>query len=210
MPPAYATPYVIQPNDELRIVVLGSPDLTSTSPVRPDGTVTVPGAGEVQAGGRSPSELSEIIESRLTDIIRQPQVDVLVTETTPPRVFVAGEVFSSGARDFRPGLTMLQAMTLAGPRSTAKMTSVLLMRRTGPDEITVRRINVKDVVNGKEGAVDPRLAPDDVIFIPKSFVASWAQFMNDFIRTASFPLDLYTSAWFAANVANQNVRITFR
>lgn len=210
MPPAYQAAYLLQPSDELRIVVLGNQDLTSTSLVRSDGTITVPGAGVVQAGGVTPEQLGEDIESRLTHIIRQPSVDVLVTQTAPPGVYVAGEVFSAGFREHRSGLSLFQALSMAGVRDTAKLTSILLMRRTGADEVTVRRINLKDVLTNKEGALDPLLAANDMIFVPKSFIASWKHFIDTFLRPAAVPLDLYTSAWFAANVANENIRVTFR
>jgi polysaccharide export outer membrane protein len=210
MPPAYAPTYVIQPNDELRILVLGNQELTSTSPVRFDGTITVPGAGTVKAGGLTPEELSEIVEARLANVVREPDVDVLVTRTTPPSVFVGGEVSAPGERPHRRGMTLLQALAMAGTRNTANMKSVLLMRRTGPSAVDVRRINVNDVIKGKEGAVDPLLAHSDVVFVPRTFIASWAQFMSQFVRSAVAPLDLYTQAWWAINIAKQDLRITFR
>lgn len=210
MPPAYAPTYVIQPDDELRIVVLGNQDLTSTSPVRFDGTITVPGAGTVQAGGLTPQELTDVIESRLANVLRQPEVDVLVVKTKPSTIFVAGEVYGPGEKEFDKGMTLLQALAVAGARDTGNMKSVLLMRRTGPSEVHVRRLNVKDVLKGKEGAIDPLLAPADVVYLPKTFIASWSQFMNQFVRPATFPLDLYTQTWWAFNIASQDVRITFR
>jgi polysaccharide export outer membrane protein len=210
IPPPYAPSYVIQPDDELRVVVLGNTELTSTSPVRYDGTITVPGAGEVKAGGLTPQELADIVESRLTHIVRQPEVDVLVVRTSPPSFYITGEVFGSGEKTYRRGMTVLQALALGGLRDTANLKSVLLMRRTGPTGVDVRRINIKDVLKGREGAVDPLLAPADVVYVPKTFVASWSQFMTQFVRRASDPLDLYTQAWWALNIASQNVRITFR
>jgi polysaccharide export outer membrane protein len=108
-------------------------------------------------------------------------------------------------------MTLLQVLAMAGTDgNTANLKSVLLMRRTGQSAVDVRRINIKDVLKGKKGAVDPLLAPSDVVYVPRTFIANWAQFMNQFVRGAVAPLDLYTQAWWAINIAKQDLRITFR
>jgi len=210
-PPPYEPPYVIEPDDELRIMVLASQDLNSTAPVRPDGNITVPGAGEVKAAGLTPEELSGIIEARLSSLLRHPDVSVVVTRTKPRGVFVTGEVFNSRELGYRPGMTLLQALTGAGGlRSSAKTSSILLMRRTGPEDVSIRRVDVKAILDREEGSVDPIMAPFDIVYVPRTFIASAGQFINDFIRPASAPISLYTQAWWAVNLSSSTVRVTLQ
>jgi polysaccharide export outer membrane protein len=209
--PAYATPYVIQPEDELKIVVLGAPELTATVPVRSDGTISAPGVGDVSAAGRTPHELALELEARLARLLRHPQVDVLVTKTSPLTVFVSGEVIAGGEKPYRPGMTLLQALAAAGgPRNSARLSQVLLLRRVGPEELEVRRIDMEAVLDRKEGSVDPLLRPMDVVFVPKSPIASWAQFVDQYINPAIDPFTLYIQAWWALNLSRSTVRVTFR
>src|SRR2546428_13415625 len=72
--------YRIGVDDKVQIAVWRNPELSVTAPVRPDGKISVPIIGDVEAGGRTPSEVAEIIRKRLADDIREPKVAVIVTE----------------------------------------------------------------------------------------------------------------------------------
>jgi polysaccharide export outer membrane protein len=209
-PPSYFEEYLLQADDEIQIRVLANPEMNATVPIRPDGTVTVPGAGVVHAGGMSPNQLAGVIETRLAQYIRRPQVDVLVTQLRPRGIFVMGEVEGPGERPFRPGMTLLTALGAAGgPTSSAKRSSILLLRRIGPEDVEVRRVDVKAIFDREDGAVDPLLAPNDIIFVPKTFIARWGQFVDEYIRPTVQPFALYVQAWWAMNLTKSNVNVTF-
>ena len=59
--------YRIGADDRVQIVVWRNPELSVTAPVRPDGKISVPIIGDVEAGGRTPSEVAEIIKKRLSE-----------------------------------------------------------------------------------------------------------------------------------------------
>src|SRR3981081_4354189 len=89
-------PFRIGREDVLDIAVWRDPDLTRTLPVRPDGFISMPMAGEVKAEGKTAFELSEELKSRLASFIQQPKVTVMVREVNSSRIFVTGEVAKPG------------------------------------------------------------------------------------------------------------------
>ena len=108
-------------------------------------------------------------------------------------------------------MALLRALAAAvGPRNSARLSQVLLLRRRGPDEVEVRRVDMEALLDRKEGSVDPYLLPSDVVFVPKSPVASWAQFVDEYISPAIDPFTLYIQAWWALNLSRSTVRVTFR
>ncbi|MBU1702529.1 MAG: polysaccharide export protein [Candidatus Eisenbacteria bacterium] len=209
-PPSYFSDYVLQADDEITVRVLANPEMNATVPIRPDGTVSIPGAGVINAGGMTPSQLADVIETRLGQLIRQPQVDVLVTELRPRGIYVMGEVEAPGERVYRPGMSVLQALGAAGGAlRSGKLSSVLLMRRVGPEDVEVRRVDIEAIFERTEGAVDPLLAPNDIVFVPKTWISRWGQFVDEYIRPTIQPFALYVQAWWAMNLTSDSVNVTF-
>ena len=66
--------YKIGVDDQVQVSVWRNPDLSITGPVRPDGKISVPLIGDVQAGGMAPEEVATDIERKLTYYIRDPKV----------------------------------------------------------------------------------------------------------------------------------------
>src|SRR6056297_2519352 len=78
--PEFVDEYRIGIGDGLDIRVWRNEDLSVTVPVRPDGKISVPLAGDLMVGGSTPEEVSAIITERLSTYIRDPNVTVIVTE----------------------------------------------------------------------------------------------------------------------------------
>jgi len=101
--------------DVVEISVYRDPDLTRTVPVRPDGRISLPLVGEVEADGLTPDELRAAVVERLGAYVQQPAVvSVIVREVNSARFFVVGEVGRPGAYPLRGRVTVLQALALAG------------------------------------------------------------------------------------------------
>ncbi|HZW90106.1 MAG TPA: polysaccharide biosynthesis/export family protein, partial [Myxococcaceae bacterium] len=100
-------PYRIGKEDVLDVSVWRDPDLSRTLPVRPDGFITLPMVGEVQAEGRTTVELEQDISRRLQKYVQSPRVTVMVREVNSARVFVTGEVQKPGAYPLRGNVTVL-------------------------------------------------------------------------------------------------------
>ncbi len=101
---APAGEYRIGPRDLLEISVLDQADWLRQVPVRPDGRISYPLVGDLEAAGRTVEELRTDIERRLQRYLKRPQVSVSVREflSQVPRVYVAGQVRTPGSFELRP------------------------------------------------------------------------------------------------------------
>lgn len=110
--------YRIGVDDGLRISVWQNPDLSVEVPVRPDGKISVPLVGDVEAGGRTPEEVAAVIKDKLGAYIRDPQVAVILTQLRSheylSRVRVTGAVRNPVSLPWRQGMTVLDAVLGAG------------------------------------------------------------------------------------------------
>ena len=110
--------YRIGVDDGLRVSVWQNPDLSVEVPVRPDGMISVPLIGDVEAGGRTPEEVAAIIKDKLGAYIRDPQVAVILTQLRSheylSRVRVTGAVRNPVSLPWRQGMTVLDAVLGAG------------------------------------------------------------------------------------------------
>ncbi|MDN5782399.1 MAG: polysaccharide biosynthesis/export family protein, partial [Luteimonas sp.] len=118
IPPAHATTtvadYHIGVDDIVQVSVWRNPELGITVPVRPDGKITVPLVGDIDAGGRTPAEVSADIQEKLGAYVRDPQVAVILTDLRSheylSRIRVTGAVKQPISIPYRQGMTVLDAV----------------------------------------------------------------------------------------------------
>jgi polysaccharide export outer membrane protein len=116
---AWAADYVIGEGDGLDISVWGVRDLNVSVKVRPDGKITIPGLGDVKAGGFTPKDLQEDLTMRLKELVKNPIVTVTVREITNSRVYIFGGGVNSGVQDLNRRTTLLQLLCMIGNVSNA-------------------------------------------------------------------------------------------
>jgi polysaccharide export outer membrane protein len=171
---AQASGYRIQPGDQLAITVLEDDTLNRTTLVLPDGRISVPLAGSVQAAGRTVDSIESIIADRLaSNFAVRPSVFVSVTsvselvETFP--IYVIGQVGDPGIREVEPGTTLLQAIALAGGLDRFAAAKRIQLRRSDPSTGQERLylFNFKAVERG--GAIQSMITmrEGDVIVVPE-------------------------------------------
>jgi polysaccharide export outer membrane protein len=162
--------YVIGPLDTINIIVWRNPELTTSVPVRPDGRITTPLAEDVQAIGRTPSDLARDVEKTLSKFIRDPSVTIVVTGFQGPydqQVRVIGEAAKPAALPYRTGMTLLDAMIqVGGLTDYANGNGAVLVRASDRRQYGVR---LRDLVNRGDIAANVDLLPGDVIIIPQSW-----------------------------------------
>jgi polysaccharide biosynthesis/export protein len=162
--------YIIGPLDTVNIVVWRNPELTTSVPVRPDGRITTPLAEDVQAIGRSPSDLARDIEKSLGQFIRDPAVTVVVTGFQGPydqQVRVIGEAAKPAALPYRTGMTLLDAMIqVGGLTDYANGNGAVLVR---PSEKRQYGVKLRDLIGRGDINANVELLPGDVIIIPQSW-----------------------------------------
>lgn len=158
--------YIIGPEDVLTISVWKEEGLSRQVRVRPDGRISFPLVGDLQAAGLTAAALQVELTSRLTSFLTGPAVTVIVDEINSYKVYVVGEVERPGLLPVKAPVTVLQALAMAGGlRPFADGGNMVLVRQT--DGKTYRaRLNYKDLVLGRNGAVDVLLESGDTLVVP--------------------------------------------
>jgi polysaccharide export outer membrane protein len=158
--------YKIGAQDVVRIDVWKEPEISRTTPVRPDGRISLPLLNDVQAAGLTPTQLAGSISEGLKKFITNPQVTVGVTEINSRRVYVTGEVIKPGAFPLQAGMTVLQALTSSGGFTQFARVKGIYVLRTEDGKQVKHPFNYKDVVSGKHPELNIVLQPADVIVVP--------------------------------------------
>jgi polysaccharide export outer membrane protein len=163
--------YRIGVDDRIQVTVWRNPELTVTVPVRPDGKISVPLIGDVQAGGNTPAQVATIIKDKLSAFIREPNVAVIVTELRSTeflsRVRVTGAVRAPRTMTYRQGMTVLDAVLEAGgPNDFASPNGTKLYRKNN-NKTEVIDINLGDVLTKGKLETNIELRPGDVLTVPE-------------------------------------------
>jgi len=159
--------FVIGNDDVLAINVWKEAEISRSIPVRSDGKISLPLAGEVQAAGRTPLKLEQDIADRLKNYISEPEVTVIVQQINSQKFNIMGQVAKPGAYPLASAITVLDAIAAAGGfRDFAKQKSVYVLRQN-PDGTQARLpFNYKDVIKGKNTEQNVKLQPHDTIVVP--------------------------------------------
>ena len=163
-----ATDYHLGLGDKLRIEVYKDAQLSQSVQIRPDGKITLPLLGDLDANGRTPLELRDLITQQLKDYMTNPVVTVIVVETKAPVAYVMGEVNRPGAVTLGDEpLTVLQALALAGGlKDFADTKNIHILRRadkTGKKTEQTISFNYKEAL---KGSTPVYLSPGDTIVVP--------------------------------------------
>jgi polysaccharide biosynthesis/export protein len=154
--------YRIGVEDVLEVMVWKEPDLSRTAPVRPDGKITIPVAGEIEAVGHTAKELEAEITQRLAGRIATPTVSVVIKELNASRVFVLGEVTRPGAYPLRGKMTLLQVLAMAGGLTEFADKELVLLRDEGEKGQIRLTVDYNDAVGGQP----INLFPGDTVVVP--------------------------------------------
>ncbi len=173
-PKSYEAPtgFLLGPEDVLEITVWGNKDLTRVTPVRPDGLISMPIIGDVQAAGLTADALAQRIADRLKQYLAtSPSVSVSVTELNSYSVYVLGEVTKPGKLQLKSYITVLQAITMAGGFTDyAKKNKLQVVRvmQNGDHKRQEVHIPIRydDLVSGRGEPGNILLHPGDTVVVP--------------------------------------------
>lgn len=169
--PADQQEYRIGPGDQLNVFVFNQPDLSMAVPVRPDGLISTPLVEDIQAAGKTPSELARDMEKKLAEFIRSPSVNVIVTGFVGnygDQVRVVGQAAHPQALPYRSGMTVLDVMiAVGGLGEFAAGNRARLIRRVD-GKATEIRVRLDDLLNDGDMRVNLQVQPGDVLIIPES------------------------------------------
>ncbi len=181
--------YRIQVGDVLEVRLLLNPELNEEVTVRPDGHISTTAVPDAVAFGRTPSELADTLRDIYGRDLQKPRLSVVVKSFAPTRVYVGGEVTTPGEFvTVGPTLTLSQAIARAGgTKLSSDDTSVFIIRRGPTDKPEFLSTSWKALRQGRDPNADVRLAPYDVVYVPKLGIAEVYQFYNQYIGQFANP-----------------------
>ena len=166
-----SAPYILGATDVVSVSVWRNPDLSASVPIRPDGKISVPLIGDVQAAGRTPEALADSIEDNLEAYIREPQVSVIVTSMGSheftDRVRVTGAVANPMSMPHRDGMTVLDILLSAGGASPFADLNNAMLYRTMNDEVVAIPVRLGDILNRGIIRTNYSMRPGDILTVPE-------------------------------------------
>jgi polysaccharide export outer membrane protein len=167
---ATADSYKLNPGDQVEISVWNEDNLQKTITVLPDGMISFPLVGHLQAAGKSAAEIETTIAAKLDTYIADPEVNVTVTSTRGNVIFVVGKVLKPGPIVMIQSTTVMQALAMAGGLNEfASANSIKIIRRSGLEgdaTETLLKIRYSDLEKGNDLASNHILNYGDVIVVP--------------------------------------------
>ena len=164
--------YIIGPGDNILIFVWRNPDLTRSVPVRPDGRITVPLVEDLEASGKTSTQLAREIEGLLSTYVREPLVTIIVTGFVgiyDTQVRVVGAASAPRALLYNDDMTMLDVMIAVGGLNEFAAGNRTKLVRKVDGFVTTATVRVEDLILDGDISANIPVAPGDVIIIPEAW-----------------------------------------
>jgi polysaccharide export outer membrane protein len=183
--------------DVIEVKFFYNPNLNEFLTIRPDGRVTLPRLGDILVVGMTPMQLDELITGKYSEIIKEPDITVIVRQYGQKVVYVLGEVNDPGGYPLNTnGTTVLSAVALAaGFKETAKLSSVILIEQDVQGNPIASRLNLTRAVSGRNRTDDPFLRGNEIVYVPATFISQVNQFMDQFFTKMKPPLEFYLKGY---------------
>lgn len=175
--------YQIQVGDVLALRLMLNPELNEDVTVRPDGHISTTLVSDAVASGLTVPQLTADLRRDYAKDLKDPRLNVVVKSFAPTRVYVGGEVNNPGEFiTVGPTLTLSQAIARAGGLKvqTADDAKIYIIRRGPGDTPEMLGTTYNKVMRGQDPMADVRLAPYDLVYVPRSGVAEVYNFFNQY------------------------------
>jgi polysaccharide biosynthesis/export protein len=169
--------YKVNRDDILTISFPLSPELNQKVSVHPDGYITLQSIGSVYIQGLTVPEVVDAVKKASAKVLNDPIVDVDLVDFQRPYFMVNGQVGKPGQYDLRHDTTVTEAIALAGGFLPTAKTQVFVYHRISTSWMEVKKMNLKDILNGKNANEDIQMQPGDMIFVPEKFIANFRKYV---------------------------------
>ena len=165
--PALPEDYVIGLEDILSVNVWKEPELlVKEVVVRPDGKISVPLVGDIQASGLTPMQLQERVSGRMKEYVAAPSVTIVVLRIGSRSVSIVGQVAKPGIYYLGAPMTVLELLARAGGIGPDAEEKKIAIVRTEGGKTVSYRFNYKDVSKGKHLEQNIELKNGDTVIVP--------------------------------------------
>jgi polysaccharide biosynthesis/export protein len=170
--------YQVMPSDVLAITFPLSPEINQTVTVQPDGFISLANLGSVYVQGQTTAQIVDTLTKASSKILHDPIIAVDLTNFQAPQFTVTGQVGKPGQYQLRYDTTVTQAIAVGGGFLPNAKASVFLFHRVSADWVEVKKLNVKQLMHGKNLNEDVQLQPGDMIFVPdEKFIANFRRYV---------------------------------
>ncbi|MFA6216210.1 MAG: polysaccharide biosynthesis/export family protein [Candidatus Omnitrophota bacterium] len=176
--------YTIGEDDVLHILVWQNQDLDQEVVVRPDGKISFPLIGDVDVVGLTITELDALLTERLKEYVKHPEVSISIKKIGGQKVLLLGEIYRPGVYSLTGAKTIVEAITLAGGLTKDAVASSIVIIRGGLEKPEVKRITLNKVLKG-DANQNISLVSEDIIFVPKKFIANLNYFLSQILEPLS-------------------------
>jgi polysaccharide export outer membrane protein len=179
--------YVLQRQDVILLTFPLSPELNQTVTIQPDGYINLQNAGSVYAQGLTVPALILAVKKAYEGILHDPIVDADLTDFQKPQFTVSGQVAKPGQYELRTDTTVAEALAVAGGMTmTTAKSQIFLFHRTSQNWFEVKKVNLKDILRGKNANEDAMIQPGDMIYVPEKFIAKFRKYVPYSVSAASY------------------------
>jgi polysaccharide export outer membrane protein len=164
--------YIIGPGDTVRIFVWGNNELSAAVPVRPDGKITTPLVEDVQASGKTSTQLAREMEKHLARYIKNPIVTVYVTGFVgryQEQIRVIGEATEPKSLPYKEGMTVLDVMIAVGGLTNFANGDAAVLARIENGNQRQYRVRLDDLIKEGDITANVYMLPGDVLIIPEAW-----------------------------------------
>jgi polysaccharide export outer membrane protein len=179
--------YLLQRQDVLMLTFPLSPELNQTITIQPDGYINLQSGASVFAQGLTAPELVVAVKKAYANILHDPIVDVDIEDFQKPFFTISGQVGKPGQYELRADITVAEALAVAGGMTmTTARTQIFLFHRTSQSWFEVTKVNMKDVLQGKNVNEDAIIRPGDMIYVPEKFIAKFRKYVPYALNAGSY------------------------
>lgn len=176
--------YYIEISDVLGIDVWRVPDLTRDVMVRPDGRISLPIVGDIDAAGLTLTQLRDTLAKKFSEYVMNPQVSISVRQFGGRKFIAMGEVRGPGVYRFQQDISLLEAIALTGGfMPGAKKGRVMIIRGDIRKDPQVKIINANMENLLKKGMLTENIEvkPNDIIYVTKDFLTDYREVIDNLI-----------------------------
>jgi protein involved in polysaccharide export with SLBB domain len=178
--PTPPKPYLLGIGDEIEVKFYYHPELNERTIIRPDGKISLLLVDAVKAAGLTPEQLDGELTSLYSRKLERVDLTVIVREYTSQNAFIDGEINRPQPIPLEGNITLIQAIISAGgPKETAHMGKVLLIRPLDVEEFKVFEIDLQSPETWARNNI--LLKPLDIIYVPKTSIAKANIFVEQYI-----------------------------
>lgn len=154
--------YVLGPDDVIEVSVLGRPEMTQQTRIKPDGTIVMPLLGSVKASGQTILTLADRIAKKMQSagLLRKPIINVEVVQMVSQTATVLGKVTAPGVVPLDREMTVSTVLGRVGGALPTGAGYVVIQSEDG----TQKRVVIDDLIKG--GSFDPQVKGGDTLFVP--------------------------------------------